>query len=40
MGFSGTVEEIYPDRRRIKVIVTIFGRPTPIDLDFFEVQAI
>jgi transcriptional antiterminator NusG len=39
-GFSGTVEEIYPDRRRIKVIVTIFGRPTPIDLDFFEVQAI
>ncbi|MBS4015744.1 MAG: transcription termination/antitermination factor NusG [Candidatus Latescibacteria bacterium] len=40
MGFSGTVEEIYPDRRRIKVIVTIFGRATPIDLDFFEVQAI
>ena len=40
MGFSGTVEEIYPDRRRIKVIVTIFGRPTPIDLDFFEVQVI
>ncbi len=40
MGFSGTVEEIYPDRRRIKVVVTIFGRPTQIDLDFFEVQAI
>ena len=40
MGFSGTVDEIYPDRRRIRVIVTIFGRPTPIDLDFFEVQAI
>jgi transcriptional antiterminator NusG len=40
IGFSGTVEEIYPDRRRVKVIVTIFGRPTPIDLDFFEVQAI
>lgn len=39
-GFSGSVEEIFPDRRRIKVIVTIFGRPTPIDLDFFEVQAI
>ncbi|MEO0076228.1 MAG: transcription termination/antitermination protein NusG [candidate division WOR-3 bacterium] len=39
-GFSGIVEEIYPDRRRVKVIVTIFGRPTPIDLDFFEIQAI
>jgi len=40
MGFSGTVDEIFPERRRIKVMVTIFGRPTPIDLDFFEVQAI
>ncbi len=39
-GFSGTVEEIYPDRRRVKVMVTIFGRATPVDLDFFEVQPI
>ncbi|MGB9742328.1 MAG: transcription termination/antitermination protein NusG [candidate division WOR-3 bacterium] len=39
-GFTGTVEEIIPERRRVKVMVTIFGRPTPIDLDFLEVQPI
>lgn len=39
-GFTGTVEEIMSERRRVKVIVTIFGRPTPIDLDFLEVQPI
>ncbi len=40
VGFLGTVEEIHPDRRRVKVMVTIFGRSTPIDLDFLEVQPI
>ncbi|HDQ99461.1 MAG TPA: hypothetical protein ENN51_04150 [candidate division WOR-3 bacterium] len=39
-GFTGTVEEINVERRRVKVMVTIFGRPTPIDLDFLDVQAI
>ncbi len=39
-GFTGTVDEIFVERRRVKVIVTIFGRPTPIDLDFLDVQPI
>uniref|UniRef100_A0A7C4GG64 Transcription termination/antitermination protein NusG n=1 Tax=candidate division WOR-3 bacterium TaxID=2052148 RepID=A0A7C4GG64_UNCW3 len=39
-GFTGTVDEILAERRRVKVIVTIFGRPTPIDLDFLDVQPI
>lgn len=39
-GFTGTVDEIFAERRRVKVIVTIFGRPTPIDLDFLDVQPI
>ncbi len=39
-GFTGTVEEIMTERRRVKVVVTIFGRPTPIDLDFLDVQPI
>jgi len=39
-GFTGTVDEMFPERRRVKVIVTIFGRPTPIDLDFLDVQPI
>ena len=40
VGFMGTVDEINPERRRVKVMVTIFGRSTPIDLDFLEVQPI
>jgi len=39
-GFTGTVDELFAERRRVKVIVTIFGRPTPIDLDFLDVQPI
>lgn len=39
-GFTGTVEEIFAERRRVKVLVTIFGRPTPIDLDLLDVQPI
>lgn len=39
-GFTGQVEEIFAERRRVKVTVTIFGRPTPIDLDFLDVQPI
>ena len=39
-GFTGQVDEIVTERRRVKVVVTIFGRPTPIDLDFLDVQPI
>lgn len=39
-GFTGTVDEMFTERRRVKVVVTIFGRPTPIDLDFLDVQPI
>lgn len=39
-GFTGSVDEIFAERRRVKVVVTIFGRPTPIDLDFLDVQPI
>jgi len=38
--FSGVVEEIYPDRERIKVMVTIFGRSTPVELNIYQVQPI
>jgi len=39
-GFAGMVEEIFPERRRVRVTVTIFGRQTPVELDFVEVQPI
>jgi len=37
--FIGTVEEIYPEREKVKVMVVIFGRPTPIELGFHQLKS-
>ena len=37
-GFSGKVEEVSNDRTTLKVMVTIFGRPTPVELDHLQVK--
>ena len=37
-NFSGQVEEVNEDRSTLKVMVTIFGRATPVELDFIQVQ--
>ena len=37
-GFVGVVEEIAPERGKVKVLVSMFGRETPVELDFHQVE--
>ncbi len=37
-GFVGTIEEVYDDKKKVKVIVKIFGRNTPMELSYIEVE--
>ena len=37
-GFSGTIEEVIEDKRKLVVMVKIFGRKTPLELSFVQVE--
>ncbi|AGB18096.1 transcription termination/antitermination factor NusG [Thermoanaerobacterium thermosaccharolyticum M0795] len=39
-NFIGVVEEIYLDRQKAKVLISMFGRETPVEFDFVQIQKI
>ena len=38
LNFSGVIEEIEPDRGKLKVTVNIFGRNTPVELEYWQIE--
>jgi len=39
-NFTGTIDEVRADRGRVKVMISVFGRPTPVELEFTQLEKI
>ena len=40
IDFNGVVEEVNKDKQKVRVTISIFGRPTPVELDFFQLEMV
>ena len=39
-NFTGRVDEVFPDRGKVRVLISIFGRETPVELDAIQLAKI